>query len=269
MMWRVPGWAGAGGRNPLWADHPASALIPEVSRALDQRPWGYPRTLERPGPDWGLNSESAVNDHFDQYVAPSTASEVVRPFDVQRCIDISEGALSSPPVTFELVRFDAVPHTAVAILERLPTVWVSALALDANGDPLLAYTGLNGEEPCRNQLVHPDPTVAPLTWTFRVTRTHAPAFGTAIVPYVSASSSPPIGDDLVEPWSDLRYGTNVRWGDRQQYVVRQATQLRYWVTFRGPAEERYRLRIGARLGGYWQLTGRRGVALTAATSRIV
>ena len=66
----------------------------------------------------------------------------------------------------------------------------------------------------------------------------------------------------------MRYGDRARWGDRQQFVIRSSTQVRYWVTFFGPVD-RYRVRVGARLAGYYQLTGRRGAALEAVTDRIV
>lgn len=265
-----------GGAAPLWVDHPASAQIPEVMRAMVPQQWGYPpagadiggvQILARAGL-YGLNSKSEQQDDFDQYQAPSEASEAVRPIVVQRCIDVDEDDISEVGTAFELTRIVHVPSAAIGIVERLPTM-LNVEALDANKDPIFTFGNTNGQDPCLDELQHPDAAVGPLTWVWRIVMQHVPSNSAPNLPLAGpAGAGAVMGDDLVPPWTDIRYGDLSRWGDRQQFVVRPSTQVRYWVTFFGPSG-RYRIRVGARLAGYWQLGGRRGAALESVTDRIV
>ncbi len=269
-------YAWPGGQSPLWADHPVSTQVPESLRARVSRQWGYPpkgttygrvALLARAGM-WGLNGASEQLDEYDQFYAPSEASEAVRPIVVQRCIDVAEGDIVPGGAAFELTRIVNIPTASVGIVERVPTM-MTVEALDDDGFPIFTYANTNGEDPCLDRLVHPDGAVDNLTWAWRVVQNHVPADGAPNLPLPGPVSPNAIaGDDLLNPWNDMRYGDRSRWGDRQQFVVRSSTQVRYWVTFFGPVD-RYRIRVGARLAGYYQLTGRRGAALEAVTDRIV
>lgn len=269
-------YAWPGGQSPLWVDQPASAQVPEFFRARVTRQWGYPvkgttygraALLARAGM-WGLNGASKQLDAYDQFYSPAEASEAVRPIVSQRCIDVAESDIVQAGAAFELTRIVHVPTASVGIIERVPTM-LSVDALDENQVPIFTFANTNGEDPCLDRLVHPDPTVDNLTWTWRVVQNHVPAEGAPNLPLPGPVSPSAIaGDDLINPWSDMRYGDRSRWGDRQQFVVRSSTQVRYWVTFFGPVD-RYRVRVGARLAGYYQLTGRRGAALESVTDRIV
>lgn len=269
-------YAWPGGQAPLWVDHPASAQVPESLRARVSQQWGYPAAgttygdvaeLARAGL-WGLNGSTEQLDDYDQFYAPSEASEAVRSMVSQRCIDVDAADILSNGVSFELTRIVHIPSGSVGIIERVPTM-LTVDALDDDGLPIFTYGNTNGEDPCLNRLVHPDPQIANLTWLWRVVQNHVPGDGAPNLPLPGPVSPLAIvGDDLLDPWTDMRYGDRARWGDRQQFVVRPSTQVRYWVTFFGPTD-RYSIRVGARLAGYRQLTGRRGAALESVTQRYV
>lgn len=273
-------WTGTSG--PLEYNFAAAVQTPDiqrmgVGRIVTYRQWGFevgylppgPPQLWARGPDqpWGLGNDSTELDDYDQHQSPADASEVLRSWDVQRCVAIPAATIVPTGVLFELVRFDRVPSAAVAVLENLPHIIESAVALDDAGQPQFVYSNLNGEEPCRTSLVHPNPLVAPLTWRWHVTATEVSTTGGQLSPLAGPTVPAAIeGDDLVRPWADLRYGTAVRWGGDWQIVVRPRVVVRYWVEFFGPTN-RYELRVGARLSGYTQLGGRRGAAIDAATTR--
>ena len=247
-----------------------------VGRLVTFRQWGRPvgelapELADHPardwakGPDqpWGMGRETALLDDYDKFQAPAAAAEKLKMFDRQRCRTF--GASITPEGrAFELVRFD-IPAQTVGVVERIPTTF-QVEALDAGGVPIFTYSNTNGQEPCLNLLVHPDPAVAePLQWQWRVTVTDngppAPYFG----PIDPASI---IGDDLVEPWNDMRNGHAERWPDELQYVLHPRKTVRYWVTVSGPADNRFRVTAGGRIGGFWQTAGRYGAALKAATVR--
>ena len=276
--------------GPLLMNPPAEIETPDiqrigVGRLVTFRRWGFPPgnipadVADKPlrewakGPNqvWGMGRETAQLDSFDQYQSPASASEVLRPFELQRCIE----DLSPQPdgVSFEILRYD-IPSASIGIVERVPTVLdVEALGPLPNPqvvrEVLFSYGSLDGSRPCRDQLEHPDPLVLqPLTWQFRITLTHDPGLENVTSPLQGPIIPRNIpGDDLVEPWRDLRFGTNSIWGDKQGRPILPRYQVRYWITLFGPAAQ-FRVTVGARLGGYWQLAGRRGDALYAATRRI-
>lgn len=258
-----------GGRAPLWVDGPASAQIPELYRGRLQRQWGYPPPGSNwPPRGWGFSNESSQNDEYDRHTAPSDASEVIRSIDVQRCVTVDPATITVTGTAYELVRVTNVPAAAAAVIERVPTMW-TASALDAVGVPVLDYSRINGQRPCLRELVHPDPAVLPLTWSYRITMTHMATHGAPVTPYlgpIPASAVP--GEDILSPWPDMRYGHASPWGDRQQLVVRPQTQLRLFLILSGPPS-RYAVEVGARLAGYWQLGGRKGAALLGSITRIV
>ncbi len=276
---------GPGAVGPLQY-HPAEASqTPEimrmgVGRLVTFRQWGLPvgtiplhlasealwKWARGPNQEWGVGQETAQLDQPEQYDSPASAAEVIQEFDRQRCIDVNTSAIVPTGVSFELTR-ETVPNGAVSVLQFYPTT-LEVDALDENGDPIFTYSQLNGERPCQERVVHPDPAVGLLTWQWRITTTHNAAQGTPppLLSGVSPGQVP--GNDVVQPWTDLRNGNRQWWPDRRQHPVMSRTIIRYFVTLFGPAD-RYRVRVGGRLGGYWQIAGRRGGAIRSATERFV
>lgn len=203
-----------------------------------------------------------VRGYADIHQTPSNAVEAVSFWDVQRCVDVAASAIVPTGVAFELTR-QVADMASASILERLPTT-MRVQALDDAGLPVVTYTGINGENPCLDELVHPDPLVAPLRWTFRV-----------LVQHISARVQPMLGPvrpevvvgrDIVPPWSDMRYGTQSRWPDLQHVVIPTTCVVRYFIQLFGPSS-RYSVTVGGRLSGYTQACGREGRALMAVTTR--
>lgn len=276
---------GPGAVGPLQY-HPAEASqTPEimrmgVGRLVTFRQWGLPtgyiptelatqaiwKWARGPDQEWGVGQETAQLDAPEQFDSPASAAEVLHEYDVQRCIDINPGAIVATGVAFELLR-ETVPNGSVSVLQYYPTT-LEVDALDENGDAIFTYSQLNGEEPCRSRVVHPDPLVGLLTWQWRITTTHNAAQGTSPALVVGAAPGAVPGDDIVQPWTDLRNGNQQWWPDRRQHPVMSRTIIRYFVALFGPPD-RYRVRVGGRLGGYWQIAGRRGAAVRSATERFV
>ncbi len=272
------GWGAATG--PLLFNPAALTQTPEiyrvgVGRLVTFRQWGHRAGVLAPGvanlpardwakgPDqpWGMGRETALLDDYDKFQAPAAAAEKLQMFDRQRCQTFS-AAVTPEGAAFELIRFD-IPAQTVGVVERIPTT-LQVEALDAGGLPVFAYSNTNGELPCLERLDHPDPAVVlPLQWQWRVTTTDNGPPSPYIGPINPASI---IGDDLVEPWSDMRNGHAERWPDELQYVLHPRKTVRFWITVFGPPG-RFRVTAGARIGGFWQTAGRYGAALKAAIVR--
>lgn len=224
-------------------------------------------------PNWGINSTSTILDQVDKLARPTAASEVIQKFDVQRCVDVAASAITPGGVAFELVH-QLSPSGGMMVLEDLPTIFDEVTALDANGVEMFTYGGLNGIRPCLDQLVHPDVNVTvPLRWQFSLVWTDAPVFN----PEVSApdlayqgpvSPDRVVGQHIIPPWSDARFGIEALQSNRQQFLITSSAIARLWVTLTGPTD-RFRVRVGARFGGFNQLAGRKGAALDAALIRRV
>ncbi len=233
-----------------------------------------PTAAEASRPGWGFSPESTALDDRNQYSSPISSSEIVREFDVQRCVEVQPGELLPTGVTYELAHW-RLPSGAVMILEDIPTIFDDVTAYDELGVPYHSYGSINGERLCRNELVHPDPLVTqPLTWQFSLTWTDDPSR--------NAPSSLPdltyrgpvlpaeiLGQHITPPWRDLRYGNlNAAWSHNKQFIAPSSVVVRYWVTLTGPTNK-FRVRVGARIGGFWQLGGRKGSALASVLTRRV
>ena len=278
------GWAAGWNKYPTIQPGPTGPLAHNPFAALETpyvqylgvgdeqqfRYWGID-VSGYPASQWWFKAHSGQLDAFDQFYSPDSASERVRTFDVQRCVSVPDASIVPTGVSFELVRAPALGGF-LSTIERLPTIFDEVSALDENGVKIFTYSQLNGLRPCLDQLVHPDPAVTePLRWRFHLRVTHEASMRE---PIDSSAYQGPVapaqmkGSDLLEPWSDFRYGDLVRWGDRQQIIVPARSMARLFVTLFGPSE-RFAVRVGARLSGYRQLAGRRGSAVNAATLRIV
>lgn len=222
---------------------------------------------------WGIGPKSTDLDFRNQFSQPYSSSEIVRRLDIQRCIAVDPNAIVTTGVAFELAHW-RVPASAVLVLEQIPTIFDDVTALDDQGIPLFAYGSINGERLCRSELVHTDPAVIePLTWEFHLTYTDDPDNTSLGLANEMAYLGPVLpqeilGNAISPPWTDLRYGSNNRWAEMQQFLAPSSVIVRYWIVLRGP-QDRFRVRVGTRLGGFWQLGGRRGAALDAVQVRRV
>lgn len=217
---------------------------------------------------WGIGAASRDMDATDKLSEPFAAVERIRPFDVQRCVEIAPGQINlDPGVLFELVHV-SIPSGSIAILEDIPTIFDDVTAVDQVGTELFTYGNLNGLRPCLNELVHPDPTVTePLRWRFHFTYHNQPYLGAEVFNYLGPIL--PIqmsGRAILPAWNDMRFGINNRWASEKQCQAPASSIVRMWVEFTGPVD-RFRVRVGARLGGFYQFGGRQGAALTNALIR--
>lgn len=224
-------------------------------------------------PNWGINATSTVLDQVDKLARPTAASEAIQKFDVQRCVHVSPSVISSGGVAFELVHQMSVSG-GMMVLEDVPTVFDEVTALDENGVAMFTYGGLNGVRPCLNELIHPDVNVTePLRWRFALVWTDGPEFGPESTAPDLAYQGPVsparvFGQYIIPPWDDARMGIEALLSNRQQFLVTSSAIARYWVVLTGPVD-RFRVKVGARLGGFNQLAGRKGAALDAALIRRV
>lgn len=223
-------------------------------------------------PSWGINTTSTILDAVDKLARPTAASEVVQKFDVQRCVNVAASDITPGGVAFELIH-QLGPSGGLMVLEDIPTLFDEVTALDDQGVEVFTYGGLNGIRPCLTELVHPDVTVTePLRWRFALVWTDAPTFNTGSAPDLDYSGpvapSRVYGQHLLAPWDDMRMGVDALWANRQQLHVTSSAIARYWVVLTGPTD-RFRVRVGARLGGFSQLAGRKGAALAAVLDRRV
>ena len=224
-------------------------------------------------PNFGINAESTISDRVDKLARPTAASEAIQKFDTMRCVDVAASQIVPGGVAFELIHQLSVSG-GMMVLEDVPTLFDEVTALDENGVEMFTYGGLNGIRPCLNELVHPDVTVTePLRWRFALVWTDAPTFTTGSsapdLAYQGAVRPDSVfGQHILAPWDDMRMGVDSLWANRQQLLVTSSAIARYWVVLTGPVD-RFRVRIGARLGGFNQLAGRKGAALDAALVRRV
>lgn len=278
---------GPGAIGPLQYHPPEASQVPEIMRLgvgylVTFRRWGLPvgtiplreasealwKWAKGPNQVWGMGRETTQLNEFEQYDAPAAAAEVIHEFDRQRSIPNLESSIVPTGAAFELTRFD-LPTASVGVLEYFPTC-ITVEALDDVGAPIFSYSGLNGERPCLNRLVHPDPAVTvPLTWEWRIKVTHNPGLTEDVEDLLFGIPPGAIpGDDIVEPWNDMRNGNQAQSPQRRQLPVLPRMIVRFFVVLSGPTS-RFRVEVGGRLGGYWQVAGRRGAAVRAATQRFV
>lgn len=223
-------------------------------------------------PNWGLDARSRVFDESDQFSNPSAASEAIQQFDIQRCVQVDNADLTPTGVLYELLHW-VVPEGYVAVVERLPTILAEVTSLAVGGVPVFTHGNLNGERPCVDQVTHVDPLVAPLTWQYAFTWSDRaslqPVTVASNLSFVGpASPNSLIGEHVVPPWNDLRFGHNANQGSIEQFVFPPGSLIRYWVTAFGPTG-RFDVRIGARLVGFLQSCGRKGAALDSVLRRHV
>lgn len=216
---------------------------------------------------WGIGAASTDMDATDRLSEPYAAVETVRAFDVQRCITVDSSLIVPEGVAFELVH-QTTPAGSIGVVEDYPTIFAEVTALDGDGNAVFTYGNLNGSELCTNELVHPDPMVTePLRWRFQLDYINIAYLRGIDLRYVGGVPAAEMGGKAIIPaWNDLRSGSNNRWAEGKQCLVPASSLVRIWIELTGPMD-RFDVRVGARLGGFWQFGGRLGAALNNATIR--
>lgn len=237
--------------------------------AVQQLALPDPKNVES-GQWQGIPAADRVQWRSDLVTDPANANDVIRPYDVQRCIAVDPELITPAGVSFEVVHFEH-PAGSLLIIEDIPTIWDSAEALDGQGLPIFNYTSLNGERLCRSSLIHPTPAVGDLTWRWDLVWTDRPSIGEIGLAYQGPVAPSQISGTYVRsPWRDNRYGPNSPFngGKYRQFSVPASAVVRLWLTLFGPAS-RYRVHLGARVAGFFQFGGHDGRALDSATQRRV
>jgi hypothetical protein len=222
---------------------------------------------------WGMGPESKTDDKVDTLGNPWNVTERVKQFNVQRCVSVDPAQIVPAGVAFELVHH-RTPENGLAVVERLPTVFGEVTSLDENGVPIFTHGNINGQRPCIDAIEHVDPAVTvPLTWRFffqwvsRSAIQRETTNGT-----LNYQTGVPVGqiggEQVLPPWSDMRYGHVDRWGTDEQYVFPRGALIRSWVALFGPTN-RFDVRVGQNLSGYTQSGGHRGSAVENVIRRIV
>lgn len=257
--------------HPLAFDLLGDIETPEYQK-LGNETIGAPYLLRQYGIDFPT---VAVDPEFlaDAYVRtfPASSPERLRIFDELRCVDVDPAALAVTGTAIELVRTHVLKYGA-GVVERIATIFDNVVALDANGDPLFFFGSLTGERPCIFPLQHPDPAAGTLSVEFRLLVTEVPDNSrgplAGFPPYQGPvpPSAVPADSNLRPPWRDLRQGYTTLWSNLLQYVTGESALVRLWVIF-SAQPDRWRLRVGGRLSGYWNQAGPMGRALDNATRR--
>lgn len=276
---------GPGGHVPLAFDFPLEIETPDYQRVgLGESPGWSPYTQRMywsPFP-WGPGKAPAgfkVRPITpEQFAAefrarfPDQSPERVEYRDAQRCVDV-DGSLLSPTVfrAWELARIPFLQF-AIGIIERIATQ-LEVTALDVTtGDPIFTYSGLNGEDPCLDQLVHPDPAVAnPLRFGWQLVATGAATLGAGdgqpTYPPLVVAGADIVRGAIVETWADMRngYATFGVIGEKQ-YLANSHQLMRLFARFSGDPNV-WQIRVGGRLSGFSQAAGPTGAALQSANQR--
>lgn len=266
---------------PLAFDPPTFIETPDCQRMpWGERPGWTPYTwrmfgVPAPFPQLGevANTPAALELAEQQHrvTFPANHPERIRYWDRFRCIDIPPDALELGGTAWELTRVHLQKFGA-GVVERVGTVFEDITALDDDGDPLFSFGVLDGLRPCVFPLLHPQPGVAPLSVEWRAIATEMPTSstiqGSAMPPFIVAASPVVIPPDreVLQRWNDMRQGYAVRWADLLQYLTGENVIVRLIVILSGEPD-RWRIRVGGRLSGFWNSAGARGVALDAATRR--
>lgn len=282
-------WTGVAG--PQSANFPSQVQTPDVQRTgagslAYLHMWGFP-VIPLPGlynaPQrmwinngqkadvryWGMSDESRDFDDPDKHDNPQYASERVRQYDVMGCVEVLAGDIVPTGVLYELCRY-RVPTQSLGVIEETPTE-LRVSALNADGEEVFSYSDTNGQQPCRRELIHPDPLVTlPLTWNWMITQSDIPGFSSTEESSMLRGVLPSAleGEHLITPVPDLRFGNRILHSPSQQIYIDPRKRVRYWVLLKGPVG-RFRVRAGARLTGYWQSGGRQGAALASALRRVL
>lgn len=254
---------------PLDFDPLTFIETPDYQRLGFDRPGWAPFMARTTGTGYPTPAPLSLLEHAYKRSIPTASAEAIRYFDSMQCIDIPPSQISPTGTVWELARVH-LQKFGTGVIERLATIFEDVTALDDEGEPLFSFGPLDGVRPCIFPIQHPDPDGGRLFVEFRLIATEIPSFADrAVVPPFLAGASPgviPAVPNLRPPWNDLRQGYIVRWADLLQYLVGENVYVRLLATFSGETD-RWRLRVGGRLGGYWNSAGPLGVALDTATRR--
>ena len=244
---------------------------PEYQKLSPREGPGAPYMLRSYGTTYPTESKPSILEEQHVRTFPANSAERIRYFDEFVCSDIPPDQITTTGTAFELTRVHLQKY-GTGVISRIAIVFDDVTALDAAGDPLFQFGPLDGQRPCRWPLVSPDPAGGTLAVEFRLLATEVPSFsvnptgGFPVRAFGIPVSSIPADRQIRQPWTDMRMGYITRWADLLQYVSGENILARLFVTFVG-LPNRWRIRIGGRLGGFWNSAGSRGVALDAATRR--
>ena len=263
--------------QPLAFDPPTFIETPDYQRSGvhvgPRSPYMW-RTFGRPYPTLMTSAQrrQQANRRLAQHklTFPADSPERIRYYDELRCLDLPPQSLTPQGTAFELVRVH-LQKFGTGVVERMATIFEDVTALDAGGNPIFSFGSLIGLRPCIFPLQHPDPAAGTLSLQFRLIVSELPDVSRALgnaAPYqgpVPVAAIPP-DENMRPPWTELRQGYVVRWADLLQHVTGLNAHVRLWGVFFAQTN-RWRLRVGGRLSGYWNSAGRMGVALNNATRR--
>jgi len=265
-------------RVPIAFDPPTFLETPDYQRSGIRegpgspyfwRDYGWPYPILMDAAQRKAAADRRLSSH--RHVLPADTPERIRYWDELRCVDLPPQRLVTTGTAFELVRVH-LQKFGTGVVERISTIFDDVTALDGEGVPLFSFGPLPGNQPCILPLAHPDPAAGVLAVQFRLVVSELPDFSLGITAGVPPYQGPlppaaiPSDENLRPPWSELRQGYDVLWSDLLQHVVGVDCLVRLWIiVFAQP--NRWALRVGGRLAGYWNSAGRLGVALDAATRR--
>lgn len=249
-----------------WPDSWRASLRPGWRTRLWERTWGRPRWLPIHGR--GVDLDTALAPAAKR-TAPASDAERVEWFEPFRCIEV---APIVQPQAWEIVRAVVQP-IGTGVLEQIAT-YLRAQPLDPQGQPVgEPFRTVTDTDPCALPLVHPE-GAGDLIVRWRLVaagysperETPAPAMLVAANPAAIPMFSEEIFGIPTE-WGDLRYSWGSRYTQGLRHVVLAGpVLLRLFAVLSGPAN-RWDVRIGGWLAGYWQSAGHRGAAVRAAVTR--
>lgn len=207
---------------------------------------------------------------------PYAHNERIQYLDVVRDVNILRGrTLDGQARVWELVRMPFV-YWGVGVVERV-AVNVIAQALDGDGVAVgpafnVATLGplfqLGSPNPCPFPIAHPIADLAPLTLEFSLLNYIHSRRISDEPPMLTAALATqlPLADNIVSPWSDMRYFWESRYSTGNQWIRGGHSLVRFFVAITSGAGV-WELQVCGRLSGFWQYAGRDGGALRNALVR--
>lgn len=195
---------------------------------------------------------------------------------VEQITPASTVGLATTPLAWELVRTD-VSVFGTFILEKIAT-YLAAQALDSAGAPVGApfVTGITTDPFLVNPIPHPEVGVGGLQFAWGLIQDQQPLMhaGDTLPPAFAVGAVPnsiPVGYPIpgIPPlWADLRYAWGTTYTEEHHIVLGGGNSLlRLFAFLSSSSPDRWAVKPGGLLAGYWQAAGRLGAALNAASRR--